>query len=99
METQLTHQAEGTLAPSASTGVDLTGARVLAMAILRQAARDARSGNGRRANALDFLRSDGCRDMLEDVAASLGIDGDASVALDRFLQLEGLSTGVLSGGL
>ena len=75
--------------------IDLTGARTLALAILRRAARDARSGNGRRADALDFLRSDGCRDLIEDVAASLGMDGDASVALDRFLQLEGLSTGIL----
>ena len=73
--------------------IDLTGARTLALAILRRAARDARSGNGRRADALDFLRSDGCRDLIEDVAASLGMDGGASVALDRFLQLEGLSTG------
>ena len=83
--------------------IDLTGARTLALAILRRAARDARSGNGRRADALDFLRadaldflrSDGCRDLIEDVAASLGMDGDASIALDRLLQLEGLSTGIL----
>ena len=73
-----------------TVGTPLTGTRCLALAIIKRAMRDARSGNGQQADALDFLHSDGCCELLGNVASSLGIEGDASAALGSLLQREGL---------
>ena len=68
--------------------VTLSGARVLVLAILRRAIRDANSGNGQRADAIDFLRSPGCQELVEDVSISLGMC--VTEALDDFLQTDGI---------
>jgi len=45
----------------------------LACAIIRQAYHDAQSGNGERADALDFLQSPGGADLLANLAEALGV--------------------------
>jgi len=48
----------------------------LACAILKQAYHDARSGNGERADALEFLLSPGAADMLGNLSEALGLGLD-----------------------
>ena len=69
-------------------GDGLSGWPGLACAILARAYRDAQSSNGVRADALEWLGSDGAADLLANLGEALGmdLDGDDLAALCEVLE-------------
>jgi hypothetical protein len=64
----------------------LVGYSGIATALLRRCVLDVKSGNGQRADALAFLRSDGCRALMANLVATLAMGDDVERALDVFLE-------------
>ncbi len=54
----------------------LRGYEGIALAVLERAIKDARSGNGQRANARAFLRSKGCAALAVNLGEAMGRDFD-----------------------